>query len=205
MTTEALFEQLKHPNPHLRERAMWELAEANDQNSIPRLLGLLGEPDVDYRRTAVKTLGIIGADAVMPVVEALQCCEDVTVKASCVKALAQVAYNHPDETFPEVGLEALATSLQEDNPVVNIASAMALGAVGVPALEILIQALQETENPALAIAVLNAISSINDPRSASALSALTQDESIDSYVRESAISALSRFEQMNKIQELKQS
>ncbi|MEL7035039.1 MAG: HEAT repeat domain-containing protein [Cyanobacteria bacterium J06592_8] len=204
MTTEALFEQLKHPNPHLRERAMWELAEASDENSIPRLLGLLGEADVNYRRTAVKTLGIIGADAVTPVVEVLQTSEDVTVKASCVKALAQVAYNHPDEAFPEVGLEALATSLQELNPVVNIASAMALGAVGVPALEILIQALQETENPALAIAVLNAISSINDPRSASALSALTEDESIDSYVRESAISALSRFEQMNKIQELKQ-
>jgi len=27
MSIDALFEQLKHPNPHLRDRAMWELAE----------------------------------------------------------------------------------------------------------------------------------------------------------------------------------
>lgn len=182
---------------------MWELAETRDENSIPRLLGMLGEPNVDYRRSAVKALGVIGTDSVQPVVEVLQTTKDVTVKASCVKAMAQVAYNHPGESFPDAGLQALQTALHEDNPVVHIATAMALGAIGVPALDILTQALKATENPALAIAVLNAISSINDPRSATALQALTQDESLDPYVRESAISALSRFEQMNKIQELK--
>ncbi len=28
MTTDALFEQLKHPNPHLRDRAMFEIARS---------------------------------------------------------------------------------------------------------------------------------------------------------------------------------
>ena len=43
MTTDSLFEQLKHPNPHLRERAMRELAETRDENTIPRLIGVSRE------------------------------------------------------------------------------------------------------------------------------------------------------------------
>ena len=38
MTQDELFDQLKHPNPHLRERAMWELADLKDETTIPRRL-----------------------------------------------------------------------------------------------------------------------------------------------------------------------
>ncbi|NJK37087.1 MAG: HEAT repeat domain-containing protein [Oscillatoriales cyanobacterium RM2_1_1] len=203
MTTDALFNQLKHPNPHLRERAMWALAETSDPEIIPRLLKSLGEPNVSYRRAAVKALGIIGTDSVGSVVDLLLTTEDLVVKASCVKALAQVAFNHPEDPFPTVGLQALNTVLQDPNPVVNIATAMALGEIGVPALEMLTISLQETDNPALAIAILNAISSIDHPQSIKILRDLAQDESADGYVRESAISAVSRVEQMHTIQNLK--
>jgi len=37
MTSEALFEQLKHPNPNMRNRAMLEIADTRDENTIPRL------------------------------------------------------------------------------------------------------------------------------------------------------------------------
>jgi hypothetical protein len=40
MTTDALFEQLKHPNPHLRDRAMFEIADSRDENTISRLVGI---------------------------------------------------------------------------------------------------------------------------------------------------------------------
>ena len=53
---DSLFERLKHPNPNLRERAMVEIAESRDETTIPRLMSLLGEEDVTYRRAAVKTL-----------------------------------------------------------------------------------------------------------------------------------------------------
>ncbi|NJQ97678.1 MAG: HEAT repeat domain-containing protein [Hydrococcus sp. CSU_1_8] len=62
MTIDSLFEQLKHPNPHLRERAMWEIADARDETTIPRLMAVLGEEDVVYRRAAVKALGVIGIE-----------------------------------------------------------------------------------------------------------------------------------------------
>jgi bilin biosynthesis protein len=193
MTTDALFEQLKHPNPHLRERAMWEIADNRDETTIPRLMNVLGEEDVVYRRAAVKALGIIGIDAVPLLVASLLDSDNVTVRGSAAKALAQIAVNYPDVSFPDAGLQGLKTAMNDSNPVVNIASVMALGEIGSPAFEILVEALTTTDNPALQVSVVNAIASVGDDRGVEILSALGEDESIDSYVRESAVSALSRL------------
>ncbi|MFQ3680230.1 MAG: HEAT repeat domain-containing protein, partial [Pseudanabaenaceae cyanobacterium] len=146
---EALFERLQHPNPHLRERAMGELAERADGTAIERLLAVLDAEDVAYRRTAVKALGAIGAAAVPRLVEILQTSDNPTVRSSCAKALAQVASNHPDQPFPAIGMQGLQKALTDANPVVHIAAVMALGEVGEPATESLIQAFQSTDNPAL--------------------------------------------------------
>jgi bilin biosynthesis protein len=195
--TDALFDQLKHPNPHLRERAMWELVEQRDETTIPRLMSLLSEEDTTYRRAAVKALGAIGVDTVPPLVEALLNSENVTVRGSAAKALAQVAINYPETPFPAEGLTGLKTALNDPNPVVHIATVMALGEIASPiVVEMLIDALQATDNPALAVSIVNALSSIGDSRGVEVLQSLTTDESADSYVRETAISALSRLEQV---------
>lgn len=194
MAQESLFEQLKHPNPHLRDRAMWELAETCDATTIPRLISVLDEEDTTYRRAAVKTLGAIGVDAVPSLVDPLLNSDNVTVRGSCAKALAQVAVNYPDVPFPLEGIEALKTALHDLNPVVHIASAMALGTIGVPALESLLEVLAVTDNLGLAVSIINAVSSIDDSRSREVLTKLSNDESADPYVRETATSALSRLD-----------
>ncbi|MFN6518872.1 MAG: HEAT repeat domain-containing protein [Nostoc sp. CreGUA01] len=198
MTTDSLFEQLKHPNPNLRERAMWQLAEVRDENTIPRLMSILDDQDVTYRRAAVKALGAIGVDAVPAVVESLLNSDNATIRGSCAKALAQIAANHPDVAFPEEGLQGLKTALKDENGVVYIASVMALGEIGSPAFEILTEALKTTENVAVAVAIVNALGSMGDVRGVEVLTALTTDETIDTYVRESAVSALPRLEQVIK-------
>lgn len=198
MSTEDLLQQLKHPNPHLRDRAIWELAENPDETTIPRLMAILDEEDTTYRRAAVKALGAIGLDAIPPLVEALLHSDNVTVRGSCAKALAQVAINHPEVPFPAEGVQGLQAALQDANPVVHIAAVMALGEIGTPVVDILIEALQATDNPALGISLVNALGSIGDSRGVEVLRALIDDESADSYVRESATSALSRLEQMAK-------
>ena len=198
MSTEELFQQLKHPNPHLRDRAMWELAENPDETTIPRLMTILDENDTTYRRAAVKTLGAIGFDAIPPLVEALLNSENVTVRGSAAKALAQVALNYPEVPFPDEGVQGLKTALNDANPVVHIAAVMALGEIGTPVVDLLIEALQTTDNPALGISLVNALGSIGDRRGIEVLKALIDDESADSYVRESAASSLSRLEQMVK-------
>jgi bilin biosynthesis protein len=198
--TEALFEQLKHPNPHLRDQAMWELAENPDETTIPRLMSILDDEDTNYRRAAVKALGAIGPDAVPPLVAALLNSDNVTVRGSAAKALAQVAINHPDVPFSDEGVQGLKAALNDPNPVVNIAVVMALGEIGTPAVDILIDALQTTDNPALAISLVNTLGSIGDERGVEVLTNLIQAESTDSYVRESATSALSRLEMTTKFQ-----
>lgn len=194
MSLDALFEQLKHPNPHLREQAMWDIAEAKDDTTIERLVSILDETDVTYRRAAVKALGAIGAECVPTVVEGLLNSDNVTVRSSCAKALAQVSVNYPDTTFPKEGLQALKTAIDDPNPVVHIASVMALGTMGSAAFEILSESLRTTENPAAAVAIVNALADLKDERSVAVLKATSEDETVDSYVKESAVSALSRLD-----------
>jgi bilin biosynthesis protein len=204
MSTEALFQQLKHPNPHLRDQAMWELAENRDETTIPRLMEILDEEDTTYRRAAVKALGAIGHDTVPLVAEALLHSDNVTVRGSAAKALAQVVINHPETPLSDQGVQALKTALQDPNPIVNIATVMALGEIGAPVVDILIEALQTTDNPALGISIVNTLGSIGDDRGVAVLTALIQDEATDSYVRESATSALSRLEMTTKFQRREQ-
>jgi bilin biosynthesis protein len=194
MSTEAFFQQLKHPNPHLRDRAMWDIAENRDETTIPRLMGILDEDDTTYRRAAVKALGVIGPDTVPPLVEALLNSTNVTVRGSAAKAIAQVVINYPDIPLSSEGIQGLKTALNDPNPVVHIAAVMALGEMGAPAVDILIESLQTTDNPALGVSLVSALGSIGDPRGLEVLQQLIQDETIDSYVRESATSALSRLE-----------
>lgn len=196
MAADSLFEQLKHPNPQMRQRAMTEIVETRDEGTIPRLMEALGEEDVVYRRAAVKTLGAIGMDAIPAVVEQMLNSENDTVRASCTKAMAQIAVNHPDSAFPSEGIAALRKALEDPYPVVQIASVMSLGEIGVPAVETLLEVLKTTDNVAIALTITNTLGSIGDPRAVDVLRELIKDESVDSYVRETAESALPRLEQM---------
>jgi bilin biosynthesis protein len=194
MTIDPLFEQLKHPNPYMRERAMTELLEANAPDTISRLMGVLDSEDVVYRRAAVKALGLFGNDAVSPLVDALLHSDNITVRGSAAKALAQVAINYPENVFPDDGLQGLKQAIQDDNPVVHIAAIMALGEIGGAALEILLDALKTTDNIAVQVSIVNALASVGGERASEVLVAAAADEAADPYVRESATSALSRLQ-----------
>jgi bilin biosynthesis protein len=195
--TDAIFEQLKHPNPHMRDRAMVEIVENRDQTTIPLLVSILDDENVTYRRAAVLVLGMIGADAVPAIVEGLLHSENVTVRSSCAKALAQIAVNYPELPFPEAGLQGLKQAIRDDNPVVHIAAVMALGEMGTPAYDILIDGL-ETDNIAVQVTIVNALASIGGESAEAVLQKFIDDEAADPYVRETATSALSRIDLVKK-------
>ncbi len=198
MTIDALFEKLKHPNPNLRSKAMWEIADARDENTIPRLMSILNQEDVTYRRAAVKTLGVIGADVVPSVVDSLLNSDNPTVRSSCAKALAQIVVNYPDVPMPDEGIQGLKQALDDPNPVVNIPAVMTLGEIGSPVFDLLVETLQTTDNLAVGVAILNALGSMGDPRGVEVLTQLSNDKSADVYLQESATSALSRLEMVMK-------
>jgi bilin biosynthesis protein len=192
--TDALFDRLKHPNPNLRDRAMIELVETRDETTIPRLIEILDDSDTTYRRAAVKTLGAIGVDTVPFLVSLLATSDNVTVRGSAVKAMAQVILNYPEVTFPAAGLTCLKTSMSDQNPVVSIAAVMALGEMGAPAFEILVEELNTTDNIALQVTLVNTLGSLGDRRAEAILIAARDDLNRDPYVRELATSALSRLD-----------
>jgi bilin biosynthesis protein len=201
--TDSLFDRLKHPNPNLRDRATVEIVENRDENTIPTLMSILDDPDTNYRRAAVKTLGAIGIDTVPSLVETLSSSDNSTVRASCVKAIAQVIINYPDTPLPDIGIQGLKTAMEDEHPVVNIAAVMALGEMGTASFDILVEALNTTDNIALQVSLVNALASIGDPRSAEILTAATQNTDFDEYVRESAVSALPRLDQKIKYNQMK--
>ena len=198
MSLDDFFAQLKHPNPNLRKAARQEIAIRRDSETIPRLMANLEDEDMVYRRASVKALGVIGLDAVPYLVEKLSNSDNATVRTSCAKALAQVAVNYPEETFPEEGIASLNQGLQDEDAVVNLSSVMALGAVGKPALDVLIDALDSTDNLAVGVAILNALGGISDDRVREKLTQMSHDDSVDPYLKESAVSALSRWEMVAK-------
>ena len=200
MSIDALFEKLKHPNPNLRSKAMWDIAEARDEDTIPRLMSILDQEDVTYRRAAVKTLGVIGADVVPTVVDSLLNSDNPTVRSSCAKVLAQITVNHPDVPMPEEGIQGLKQALNDPNPVVNIPAVMTLGEIGSPVFDLLVETLHTTDNIAVQVAILNALGSMGDRRAVEVLNKLSNDKSADHYIQESATSALSRLEMVMKYQ-----
>lgn len=198
MTLDPLFEQLKNPNPNLRQRARAEIVEQRDENTIPRLMANLEQEDMVYRRASVKTLGAIGIDSVPSLVNSLINGANPTIRASCAKALAQVAVNHRNVPFPQEGIDALESAMKDPDAVVHISSVMALGAIGLPAVDALITALESTDNLAVAVSVINALGAMSDERVPVILTKLSNDESVDPYIKESAESALSRLEMVMK-------
>jgi bilin biosynthesis protein len=194
MSQDALFEQLKHPNPNLRDQATVEIVETRDAQTIDRLMAALDNEDTTYRRAAVKALGLVGQDTVPALVEAMLKSENVTVRGSAAKALAQVAIHYPEDSFPALGMQGLGQALNDANPVVNIAAAMALGQIGEQAFDILAETLKTTDNMALQVSIVNALASVRGDRAAAVLRELVDDESIEGYVKETAVSALSRLE-----------
>ncbi len=200
MTLDSLFEQLKNPNPNLRQRAREEIVLRRDENTIPRLMDNLEQEDLVYRRASVKTLGAIGVDSVPTLVDSLINSKNPTIRASCAKALAQVAVNHKEVPFPQEGIDALQSAMKDPDAVVHISSVMALGAIGLPALDALIEALETTDNLAVAVAIINALGAMNDERVPGILTKLSNDDSVDPYIKESATSALSRLEMVMKYQ-----
>lgn len=195
MAAEDLYQQLKHKNPRLRERAMRQIASERNADTIPRLMAILSDEDVVYRRAAVQALGVIGLDAVPTLVEQLTSSDNETIRASCAKALAACALNFPEEKFPKEALAGLQTALQDPNPVVKISAVGALGTVGLPALDILINAMT-IDDIALQVAIIQALGSLGDSQAAQVLGDLAHNEAADPYIRESATSALSRLDRV---------
>lgn len=189
---EKLFEDLAHPNPYIQNRAFADMIELWPLESLPQLMLLLSQPDISLRRAAVRGIGAFGVSALLPLAELLTVSTDTTVKTSCIKAYAQAASNFPGIVFPAPVMAALEKSLMDESPVVGVVTVMALGQLGPQGVPLLLETI-EGNNPAQGVAAINALSQNDSIGIREAFIALQNHTELDSYVRESLLSAISRF------------
>ena len=197
MSLEERYPNLKHKNPRLRERTMQEIAENYTEETISELVSILYSEDVTFRRTAARTLGVMGLDTVPFVVKELNNSDNSIVRASCADILADIIHYGEKEKIPPEVIAGLQQALQDPNPLVYLTTIGALGTLGKSAFNILKEAL-EVDNIAVQVAVVDALGSLGDERGLELLATLAKDETLDKYIKDSATSALSRLEQVIK-------
>jgi bilin biosynthesis protein len=191
------YPDLKSSNAIVRERIANQIAEERDENTIPQLIAVLDSPDYAYRQSLVQVFSIIGFDAIPALIEELDSNESDLVRVSCSHALAAIAKNHPEENLPNEALEGLYQAVSDSNPVVQLSTIGALSTMGSAVYEILVQAL-DLDDLLVGVAAIDAIGSLGDSRGLTLLSELSANQSLDTYLRDAATSALSRLEQVIK-------
>jgi len=190
---DALFADLAHPNPHLQTQAYLAMVDHWPAESMPRLLALLDQPDVSLRRAAVRGLGAFGAVALQPLAELFAQSADGTVRASCVKAYAQIASNFPEQEFSPDAMRVLETALSDESPVVSQSAVMALGQVGVQALPLLIK-ICKGDNIAHVQSAAMALAEIPAPEAEACLRDVFSDPATDPLARQMVEASLGRLE-----------
>ena len=92
---------------------MQQIAEDYTEETISELVSILYSEEVTFRRTAARTLGVIGLDTVPFVVEELNNSENSIVRASCADILATVIFYHREEgKFPSRSYSRFETSFR---------------------------------------------------------------------------------------------
>ena len=196
-TLDALFADLAHPNPHLQTEAYLAMVEHYPQESMPRLIALLDQPDVSLRRAAVRGLGAFGASALQPLASLFGSSDDGTVRASCVKAYAQIASNYPEQTFSADAMAVLEKALDDVSPVVSQSAVMALGQVGEQALPLLIKICQGSNLAHIQSAAM-ALAESKDPQAEACLRQVLDNPETDDLVREMVEASLARLVSMKR-------
>ena len=196
---ETLFEDLSHPNPDIQAQAYWGMVDHYPEESIPRLLKLLDQPDVSLRRASVRGLGAFGSTALQPIAELFATSSDGTVRASCVKAYAQIASNYPEESFSKEAMVVLEKALEDPSPVVSQSAVMALGQVGLQALPLLMT-ICKGENIAHVQSAAMALAEIDDPAAEACLREVYNNPDTDALSKQMVEASLSRLESIRSHQ-----
>ncbi len=199
---ESLVEDLKHPNPNIKDNACVLLAEHWPDQAMPYFFSKLHDPDPVVYRTAVKALGTLGHRTLPDLLELFQASVNGTVRACCVKAIVQISVNFPDVAFPLEILSMLEQALDDSSPVVAQSSLMTLGYLSKHDSEkdhvipLLIQACDRS-NIAHVQGSAMALAELDSPLVSTFLEKLAVDVAKDPLIREIAQASLERRASLN--------
>jgi HEAT repeat protein len=189
-TVESLIHALKDEIDDVRFEAAEALGKIRDERAVEPLIQALkveGE-SCGILKKAAEALGKIGEPAVESLIQALRD-DDITVRYLAARTLGEIK----DERAVEVLIPALkdeGSIIGNHISYVRVKAAEALGKIGEPAVELLIQALNDDDNNVRYLAAW-ALGEIRDKRAVESLNQLLNDS--DANVRETAKESMKKI------------
>ena len=217
-SVDPLIAALKDANANERDIAVWTLGRIADPRAVEPLIAALKDAEANVRIDAAVALGVLKAPgAVQPLIEALK-----DTNFDVVKRAAGALVNIGSPAFEPLlnmlkdsnanlrayatdilsaikdprSVEPLITLLKDSNANVRTHTALALGEINDPrAVEPLIATLKDTD-PGVRKTAVKALENLSDQH---ALEVIAIDRSIESHIREVAISHLTNQDILMRI------
>ncbi|UGV41577.1 HEAT repeat domain-containing protein [Methanococcoides orientis] len=184
-----LIQALNDEKPKIRENSAAALGKIGDERAVQPLINLLGDDDNDVQRAAEFALCDIGDQAVEPLVEAIN---DPDVNWAVHSNGMRVLETIGDE-------RAVGPLIEMLGGVDGVDAATALGEIGEPAVEPLIDALGD-EDPHVRAYAARALGRTGDSRAVEPVIELLNDE--DENVKSNAAMALGKLDDKRAIEPL---
>jgi len=172
----ALAPLLRDTVQYVRLQALESLGELHDPATLPAVAAMLEDLDQETRAEATLALGHFGKTAVPILIEALDH-EDQGMRSAAITALVETG--DPTAVTPVVA--------QLANADLTLGAVLLLGKIGLPAVEVLAEALPNVE-PELRQFVVRELAGIDDPRAREVVYSACGDD--DPHVRCEAVSHL---------------
>ena len=189
-SVDQLFKDFEHPNPNINRSACICMKELYPQESISKLIGNLETKDVDLRRKSVICLSYFGEEVFSPIANLFYSTNNNITRVSCLKVFIKLASFSKDYQSREDLFDLIKIAI-EDNSYEMILTAISLlrqlENKSIPFLKKLCR----DNNMLKAKASITAISELNDTSILSFLNELAEDDSLDKFIREAAIDAIS--------------
>ena len=189
-SVDQLFKDFEHPNPNINRSACICMKELYPQESISKLIRNLDTKDVDLRRKSVICLSYFGEEVFLPISNLFYSTNNNITRVSCLKVFIKLASFSKDYQSREDLFDLIKIAI-EDNSYEMILTAISLlrqlENKSIPFLKKLCR----DNNMLKAKASITAISELNDTSILSFLNELAEDDSLDKFIREAAIDAIS--------------
>ena len=182
---EILYKDFYHPNPNINFHACREMAKYWPKESMQRLIDNLSGEDVELRRKSVRCLGCFGEKVFFPVSKLFYSSNNLITQISCIKVFVKLASDMQPDKFPEELFNIINIAIKDEEPqmiLVIVSLLRQLDYIGKPYL----QALCRDSNLLKARASVTAISELRDSSISNFLIELSEDKSIDPFIREAA-------------------
>lgn len=171
-----------HPNKWMRASAASAYGMIGENHFAGHLLRLMGDPDTDVRRNAVKAIANIHDESVVPaLIEALSKEIDAALAGHMVSSIV----SHGPRA-----VEHLRGRISSEDPVLKGNIAACLGKIGGEEAMVCLEELLEDSDEEVRVKTLQALENFEDPMVAGKMALLASDPS--HKVRATAIKALGR-------------